>query len=151
MCVCILYCCNIPQTTQNKKYVSKLKRIQLSGWRTECDDTQIGQLLYYLTGVQLRHLRLYMANEVRCLLPVVGFFMAERMVRYLWFLWYTITIFLLLDHTCCCSTEARTRQRVAAPTPAGKHRAYCSWRSNYSIKADPQLSGHGTSSHLVSF
>ena len=57
MYVCIIFRKGVYDflTNQNKKYITKRKKILLTGWKVSPEaDNQIGQLLYYLTAVQLR-------------------------------------------------------------------------------------------------
>ena len=74
---------------QNKKNYPKKKQMHYFGWRGETaeTDTQIGQLLYYLTAVQQRRLQAY----IECQsgppsvssgppAPVLGLFMEAEMV-----------------------------------------------------------------------
>jgi len=50
------------------------EELKVKGWKEREDDTQIGQLLYYMTAVQLRSLSLGTPH------PVLGIFMEEGMV-----------------------------------------------------------------------
>ena len=62
-------------TKQNKKYWSKMKRLRLAGWHEESSDSQVGQLLYYLTAVQLKMIQTAFPS------PVLGLFMEEGKVN----------------------------------------------------------------------
>jgi hypothetical protein len=61
---------------ENKKYLSKKKRLRL-GWREPAEPSQIGQLMYYLMGVQLRRIQLKQQTPPT---PVLGLYMEDGMM-----------------------------------------------------------------------
>lgn len=97
-----------------------LKVIQQTGWRVQTDDTQIGHL-YYLTAVQLCHLQLQKRAVLPPPFPVLGLFMAEGMVRFMW-----CTVINFSDHSYGFSDATRT-SGMAAPATNGEHRAHHMW------------------------
>ena len=76
-------------TSQLKKTLSRRKLIKLLGSKEQGqEESQIGQLLYYLLTVQQRSLQLFLTpakrqNKHTQPLPLLGIFMAEGKVRWL--------------------------------------------------------------------
>ena len=72
---------------QLKKNLSKRKKMAVLGWRAEqtATDSQIGQLLYYMLGVQLQRLQLFLSPMQRAAnytppSPLLGIFIEEGKV-----------------------------------------------------------------------
>ena len=61
---------------QNKKHLSRRKKVVLGSWEM-VEDTQIGQLLYYAVAAQFRHL---MHSPLHAPHPVLGLFLEDGMV-----------------------------------------------------------------------
>ena len=68
---------------KNKKKLSKRQRLKLT-WREDPADSQIGQLLYYLLGVQLCSIQLFLTHDserrLKAPKPVLGLYMEEGVV-----------------------------------------------------------------------
>ena len=77
------YNISLPLSHKNKKNLTK-KRVRLLAGEGQ-GDSQIGQLLYYLVGIQLKSLQLFLnpstqQEDYDQPMPVLGIFMEEGMV-----------------------------------------------------------------------
>ena len=76
---------------QLKKNITRRKRMAVLGWRggQTAADSQIGQLLYYMLGVQLQRLQLFLSPSQRAVnytppSPLLGIFIEEGKVHYIY-------------------------------------------------------------------
>ena len=62
-------------TKQNKKHLIQRKKLKIRGWKDDEDeDSQIGQLMYYLVAYEFRRIA---REPLLVLRPILGLFMEE--------------------------------------------------------------------------
>ncbi len=94
--------------------MSQKKKLQMDSWREPAEPcSQIGQLLYYMVGVQLRRLQLFLAPNTEDQgttppSPLLGVYMEEGMVQDTnWLMWHIFYCSVLIQITCVVALACR--------------------------------------------